>query len=152
MLYTILEDLIFYQVISFERKFSNYEIKLAEYFLEKVNIYPKCVIIINYYRVKKHLYILRRQLGKKVAIIREQSTLIHLLFSFFPDIFIFDINIENSNISKDRLISIKLLSYEDRAIAIGRDGEYIKAINQLLKKHIIFQNRKSNIKIECRMT
>jgi len=165
MLYTILEDLIFYQIISLERKFSNYEIKLSEYFFDKFNVYPKCVIVINpfiffiidkdlitYYRVKKHLYFLRKQLGKKIAIIREQYTLIHLLFSFFPDTFIYDINIEAPKISKDKLISIKLLSYEDRGIAIGRNGEYIKAVNQLLKKHIRFQNNKPNIRIECRIT
>lgn len=156
MLYTILEDLIFYQIISFKRKFSNFEIKLSNYFFEKVDVCPRCVIIINpfiffiinrdlttYYKVKKHIPFLRRQFGKKIAVIRDQPTLIHLLYSLFPDTFIYDINIENSK------ISIKFLSYEDRGIAIGRNGEYIKAINQLLKKHIKFQYCNSIIKIEC---
>ncbi|MFX1354434.1 MAG: KH domain-containing protein [Promethearchaeota archaeon] len=53
---------------------------------------------------------------------------------------------------KPKTTLIKLLSYEDRGIAIGRNGEYIKAVNQLLKRHIRFQNNKPNIKIECKIT
>ena len=164
MLYTILEDLIFYQIISFKRKFSNFEIKLSNYFFEKVGVCPRCVIIINpfiffiinrdlitYYKVKKHIPFLRRQFGKKIAIIRDQPSLIHLLYSLFPDIFIYNIEIEATNFSNERLISIKFLSYQDRAIAVGRNGEYIKAVNQLLKKHIIFQTNKAQIKIICKV-
>ncbi|MFX0026098.1 MAG: KH domain-containing protein [Candidatus Hermodarchaeota archaeon] len=137
---------------------------MYDFFFKKTNIYPKCVIVINqfvffivnkdliiYNEVKKHMYNLRRILCKKVAIIKEQSTLIHLLYSLFPDIFIYDIIIEVSNISNERSISIKFLSYEDRAIAVGRNGEYIKAVNQLLEKHILFQNNKAQIKIRCKV-
>jgi len=156
MLYTILEDLVFYQVLSFIRKYSNFELKLYDFFFKKTNIHPKCVIVINqfaffivnkdlitYNEVKKHLYYLRRNLCKKVAIIKEQSTLILLLYSLFPDLFIYNIKIEATNFSNERLISIKFLSYQDRAIAVGRNGEYIKAVNHLLEKHIIFQNNKA---------
>lgn len=164
MLYTILEDLVFYQVLSFIRKYSNFELKLYDFFFKKTGIYPKCIIVINqfaffivnkdlitYNEVKKHLYNLRRCLCKKVAIIKEQSTLIHLLYSLFPDIFIYNIKIEATNFSNERLISIKFLSYQDRAIAVGRNGEYIKAVNQLLEKHIIFHNNKAQIKIICKV-
>jgi hypothetical protein len=164
MLYTILEDLVFYQVLSFVRKYSNFELKLYDFFFKKTHIYPKCVMVINQFvffivnkdlntfnEVKKHLYNLRRYLCKKVAIIKEQSTLIHLLYSLFPDIFIYDINIEATNFSNKRIISIKFLSYQDRAIAVGRNGEYIKAVNQLLEKHIIFQNKEAQIKILCKV-
>ena len=164
MLYTILEDLVFYQALSFIRKYSNFELKLYDFFFKKTNIHPKCVIVINqfaffivnkdlitYNEVKKHLYYLRRNLCKKVAIIKEQSTLILLLYSLFPDLFIYNIKIEATNFSNERLISIKFLSYQDRAIAVGRNGEYIKAVNQLLKKHIIFQTNKAQIKIICKV-
>ncbi len=164
MLYTILKDLVFYQVLSFIRKYSNFELKLYDFFFKKTNIHPKCVIVINqfaffivnkdlitYNEVKKHLYYLRRHLCKKVAIIKEQSTLILLLYSLFPDLFIYNIKIEATNFSNERLISIKFLSYQDRAIAVGRNGEYIKAVNHLLEKHIIFQNNKAQIKIICKV-
>ncbi|MFX0020554.1 MAG: KH domain-containing protein [Promethearchaeota archaeon] len=107
--------------------------------------------LITYNKIKKNIYNLRRHLCKKVAIVKEQSTLIHLLYSLFPDIFIYNIKIEATNFLNERLISIKFLSYQDRGIAVGRNGEYIKAVNQLLEKHIIFQNNKTQIKIICKV-
>ena len=47
MLYTILDDLIFYQTLTFIRKYSNFELKLYDYFYNKTNIFPKNVIVIK---------------------------------------------------------------------------------------------------------
>lgn len=86
------------------KKYTNYELKLNEFFFKETIIYPKCVIIINqfvffviqddlitYYKVKKHLFSLRTNLRKKIIIVREQSTLIDLVHNLFPDIFIYNI-------------------------------------------------------------
>ena len=164
MVFTILDDLIFYQILTISKRFSNFELKLYNFFLKKTKIYPKCIIVIDqfvfffidsnlkvYSEVKKHIHYLRRNMVKKVAIIKDQSTLIHLIYSLFPDIFIYDIAIEDSNIPNEKKISLFFLSYQDRAIAIGRKGNYIKAINQLLKNYILFQNHKSQVKLECKV-
>ncbi|MFX0038953.1 MAG: hypothetical protein ACFFCY_15600 [Promethearchaeota archaeon] len=163
MFYTISDDLIFYQLISFKKKYSNYELKLREYFFEKTEgIYPEFVVVVgqftfffvkkqHYFSSKVYLDSMRRELGKrKIVIIRTEKTLINILFSFFPDLNIENIKIEFDNKSSKREISIYFLFFEERGIAIGRNGDYIKAVNEIFEKYIIFENQNNPLKVKCK--
>lgn len=160
MVYTILDDLIFYQLLRIINKFTNFEIKLYKYFLKKTHIYPQNVININkfvfffvnnedYFSAKNHINSIRKELIKKALIIRAENTLINLLYSLFPDLYIHDIRIEWNVFSGKREISINFLSFRERGIAIGCNGDYIKTVNQLFEKNVILQNREKPFKINC---
>jgi hypothetical protein len=163
MFYTIADDLIFYQLVSFKKKYSNYELKLREYFFEKTQgIYPEFVVVIkqyifffvnkqHYFSSKAYLDSMRRELGKrKIIIVRTEKTLINLLFSFFPDLNIENIKIEFDNNSSKREISVYFLFFEERGIAIGRNGDYIRAVNELFEKYVIFENQNAPLKVKCK--
>ena len=48
MFYTILDDLILYQLLTIKpSKYSNYELKLHKYFFDKTRIDPSYIIIIK---------------------------------------------------------------------------------------------------------
>ncbi|MFX1496858.1 MAG: hypothetical protein ACFFBH_04985 [Promethearchaeota archaeon] len=163
MFYTNLDDLIFYQCLKFIRKYSNFELKLFHYFYNKTKIYPKNIIIINhiifffvnnedYFEAKSYLHALRLNLCKKVALIRSENVLINLIHSFFPDIYIHDIRVEYNIYSHKREITVNLLTFEERGIAVGKNGDYIKAINELIEKYIEFQKFGKPLKITCKVT
>lgn len=160
MLYTILDDLIFYQVLRVVNKLMNFEIRLYQYFHQKTRIYPQNVININkfiffivknedYFIARDYLNSIRKELVKKVLIIRAENTLINLIYSLFPDLYIHDIKIEWNVFSGKREISICFLSFKERGVAVGCNGDYIKTINQLLEKNVKFQNDEKPIKINC---
>ncbi|MFW9989484.1 MAG: hypothetical protein ACFFC3_12590 [Candidatus Odinarchaeota archaeon] len=157
------EDLILYQMLSFIKKYSNFELKLREYFAEKTEgIYPEFILVINqyifffvkkndYFNSQMHLSSMRRQISeRKIIIIRTENTLINLLFSFFPDLNIKDIKIEVDDITDSREISVYFQFYEERGIAIGRNGDYIRAVNQIFEKYVIFENNNTPLKIKCK--
>lgn len=161
--YTIAEDLIFYQMLSFVRKYSNFELKLCKYFYNKTNgIVPELIIVIDkyifffvkkdsYFSSKIYLSSIRREINpRKALIIRYEKIFINLLFSFFPDLYIHDIRIENNERSGLREISVYFLTYKDRGIAIGREGEYIKILNALYKKYILLENKINPLEIKCK--
>lgn len=163
MFYTILNDLIFYQLLSFIKKFSNFELKLREYFaLKTEGIYPEFIVVINqyifffvkkkhYFSSKMHLDSMRRQFNKrKILIIRIEKILINLLFSFFPDLNIDDIKIEVDNASGRREISVYFLLFEERGIAIGRNGDYIRAVNYIFENYVVFENNSIPLKVKCK--
>jgi len=163
MFYTIADDLILYQVFSFIKKYSNYELKLREYFYEKTQgIYPEFIVVIkqfifffvkkeHYFSTKVNLDSMRRELtNKKILIIRIESILINMLFSFFPDLNIDTIKIELDCESSKREISVYFLFFKERGIAIGRNGDYIRAVNEIFEKYVIFGNRNSPIKVKCK--
>ncbi len=160
--YTIIDDLYFYQMLSFVRKYSNFELKLNTYFYNKTNgITPEFIVVINkfifffvrkdkYFTSKIYLGSIRREIApKKVLIIRAENVFINLLFSFFPDLYIHDIKIENDT-SGEREVSLYFLSYKDRGIAIGRRGEYIKCLNELCQRYIILENKITPLEIKCK--
>ena len=102
MFYTIADDLIFYQVLSFKKIYSNFELKLREYFYEKTEIYPENVILTenfifffvksqDYFKARLYLGSFRKYLESKILIIRAEKVLIKLLFGFFPDPYIHDL-------------------------------------------------------------
>ena len=163
MFYTISDDLIFYQLISFKKKYSNYELKLREYFYEKTQgIYPDFVVVVRqfiFFFVKKQHYFsskvfldsMRREIGnRKIMIIRIEKTLINMLFSFFPDLNIDNIKTEFGNQSGKKEISLYFLFFEERGIAIGRNGDYIRAVNEIFEKYAVFDNKNAPLKVRCK--
>jgi len=161
--YTILDDLYFYQMLSFVKKYSNFELKLGKYFYNKTKgICPEFIIVIEkyiFFFVKKESYFIskfyldsiRREIkSKKVIIIRVENVFINLLFSFFPDLYIHDIRIEKEESSGVREISLYFLTYKERGIAIGRKGEYIKSLNKLCQKFLVLENRITPLAIKCK--
>ncbi|MFW9936285.1 MAG: hypothetical protein ACFFD5_01425 [Candidatus Thorarchaeota archaeon] len=161
MLSTICDDIIYYQQIKFRRFYSNQEIKLYQYFIEKTEVKPKIVILIDnfvyffvdnkkYFKAKAKINGIRHQLAsKKVLIIRAENTLIRLLFSLFQDLYIHDIKIEMNIYTSKKVITVYFLSYKDRGIAVGRNGDYIKAVNKLFEEFVIFEYNRIPIKIRC---
>ena len=163
MFYSLIDDLIFYQLLSFIKKYSNFELKLREYFAQKTEgIYPEFIVVINqyifffvkkkdYFSSKMHLNSMRRQFNRrKILIIRIEKILINLLFSFFPDLNIDDIKIEVDNRSGRREISVYFLFFEERGIAIGRNGDYIRAVNSVFENYVVFENNTTPLKIKCK--
>ncbi|UCC19099.1 MAG: hypothetical protein JSV62_13510 [Promethearchaeota archaeon] len=165
MFYTIADDLILYQVFSFVKIYSNYELKLREYFYEKTEgIYPDFIVVIrqfifffvkkeHYFDAKEYLESIRRELAnRKVIIIRIEKILINMLFSFFPDLNIDTVKIESDYESNRREISVYFLFFKERGIAIGRNGDYIRAVNEIFEKYVIFGNKNSPIRVKCKFT
>jgi len=159
-------DLFLSQKIQFKTKFTNNEIKLYNYFTKKTKFAPQNLFSvndfifffiepINYYHCKIYQNVLRRELTeKKLMIISLQPTLIKQIFSFFPDIHIQDIKVKPNPIKNDLSIIICVLSNEERNIAIGTGGDYIKAVNMILEKYVKYGGRYfTNIpfKIHCKL-
>ena len=89
--------------------------------------------------------------GKIVILIRAENNLIKLLFGFFPDPYIHDIKIE-INEKKIKTITICFISFEERGIAIGRSGDYIKAVNEIFEKYIVLEKKEIPFsKIKCEL-
>ena len=170
MFYTILEDLILYQKLRIKpSKYSNYELKLYNYFYNKTQIDPSYIILIKiehidfifffvkqnqYFQARAYLNSIRHNIkNKKVLIIGMDQTLINLLFNLFPDIYIDDIRVEK-NMGKEKYeISICFLNeLNNYHIAVGESGCYIKAVNELMKKHITFDDDKAPLTIKCSKT
>ena len=161
--YTIIDDLYFYQMLSFVRKYSNFELKLSKYFFNKTNgIFPEFIVVIDkfiFFFVKKDRYFtskiyldsIRREISpRKVLIIRAENVFINLLFSFFPDLYIHDIKIEVDDKTGEREVTLYFLNYKDRGIAIGRKGEYIKCLNDLCQRYIILENKITPLELKCK--
>lgn len=163
MFYTIADDLILYQFLSFVKKYTNTELSLFKFFYEKTNgIYPEFIVVINhfifffvrnesYFTSKLYLNTIRRQIfNRKILIIRAETVLINLIYSLFPDLYIHDVVLEMENYSGKREIFLYFLSFRERGIAIGRKAEYIRSVNKLFKEYIIFENKSKPIEIICK--
>ena len=163
MFYTIADDLILYQVFSFIKKYSNYELKLREYFYEKTQgIYPEFIVVIKqfifffvkkeyYFSAKVYLDSMRREItNRKIIIIRIERILINMLFSFFPDLNVDTVKIEHDCNSGKREISVYFLFFKERGIAIGRNGDYIRAVNEIFENYVVFGNRNTPISLKCK--
>ena len=148
--------------VSMKKRYTNKELIYYRYFYQKTKVYPEHVIILNnyifffvknqdYFKAKLYLNSFRRNLASKVLIIRAEKKLIKLLFGFFPDLYIHDIDFAICKHSGRVNATIFFLSFEERGIAVGRNGEYIKAINKIFEKHIIFQDEVHSIKIKCEL-
>ncbi len=175
MFYTILDDLVLYQMLSFFKKYSNYEIKLHNYFYEKTRIDPTYISVIKiegleyiFFFIEKESYLEARtylnsikkefrirsyyskQTSKKVAIIKADGVFIHQVFNFFPDLDIYDIQIKsNEYLGLYEILVLFLRDLNIYHVAVGRNGSYIKAINALFEETINFENRNTPVKIKC---
>jgi predicted RNA-binding protein YlqC (UPF0109 family) len=156
----LVEDLFFYRKLRIKKKFTNIEISLHQYFHSKTNIYAENVIVHkdfvfffvkaeDFYKAKLYLKNFRRELEKKVIIVRTVNILINLLFGFFPDLYIHDTKIEMDYYQGKKIITVFFLSFEDRGIAIGRKGNYIKAVNEIFEKYVTLESRNPPIIIKC---
>lgn len=145
------EELFFTQKVILKKKYQNRELSLHKYFWQKTKVFPECVIIINnfifffignkeYFKAKLYLQSFRNEFKeKKIVILRVERTLAKFLLGFFPDPYIHDLNLEYNEGRGIRRIIIYLYSYKERGIAIGRKGDYIKAINQIFKDYVLFE-------------
>lgn len=147
------------QKLKIKKKYSKDEFDLYQFFLKTTRIHPDNVIFVppyifffvkseNYFEAKRLLKKIRTKLiNKKVLIIKSESTLIRLLFSLFPDTYIHDIIVDIKN--GTRLITILFYFFEDRGIAIGRNGTYIKIINRIFDEYVYLENYNTPIEIKC---
>ncbi|NVM17770.1 MAG: hypothetical protein HWN80_08635 [Candidatus Lokiarchaeota archaeon] len=71
---------------------------------------------------------------RKILIIHEEPTLIRLIFSFFEDTYIHNVVLIESP-TRD-IIDVLFLFNVDRAVAVGIDGSYIKAVNHIFRNYI----------------
>lgn len=145
------EELFFSQKVVLKKKYSNRELSLYQYFYKETNISPENVIVLKkfifffvkneyYFKAGKSLKSLRSKFSeKKILIIRAEKQLSTLLLSFFPDPYVHDMKLKHDENMGMKTISIYLLSYEERGIAVGRSGDYIKAINEIFKKYLVFE-------------
>ena len=167
MLQNLPDDLFLSQKLSIKRKYSNIELHLHQYFLKKTKIHPESVFIYknsiifffvkneDYFKAKLSLRSIRGDLqNKKVLIIRAEQTLIKLIFSFFPDTHIHDIVLDFNDKSNEKTITINFLSFEERGIAVGRNGDYIKSVTEIFQKYVnlkesFYDDLKIKIQCEC---
>jgi len=164
---SLVDYLYFSQIVNIKKKFFNTELKFFKFFFEITKIVPVFVIIRNqfvfyfvkprdFFMAKFFLRKLRYKLnGKKISIIRAETTLIRLVFSFFDDVYIHNVKlIERTN---GTLIDVIFLFDKDRAVAVGNEGGYIKAVNYIFRNYICFdspfnQFEKDRIEIRCTKT
>ena len=146
------DNSFFNQRLHIKRKYTNHEILLHHYFYGLCKVYPKNIININnfvfffiesrhYFDVIDVLSLMRRQMhNKKLSIIRNEKTLLRLLYNFFPDPYVHDIRVYRNIYTGKKDVIVGFLSFVDRGIAIGCKGEYIKAVNFLFEKYVVFDN------------
>ncbi|MBD3253990.1 MAG: hypothetical protein GF383_02805 [Candidatus Lokiarchaeota archaeon] len=92
---------------------------------------------------------IRKELHKKVLFIRRVSTVGKLLFAFFPDLYVHDIEVEKVETQKRKIFKIYLLTWDCRGIALGRGGSYIKAINEIFSRYITIEDAFYSFKLNC---
>lgn len=150
-----MSDLFYTMELKVNKYFSNQELMYFNFFHKKVNVYPTNIVFIkdyifyfvkneDYFKAKHQIKHLRYKLqDKRIGIIREESTIIKMLFALFPDVYINDIKMRFNDITGDIIMTICVLSYEQRGIAIGSKGSYIKAVNELFNKCIF------PLKVKC---
>ena len=170
MFYTIAPQLILYQHLSIKpSRYSNYELKLHNYFYNKTQIDPSYIINIKiedehfifffinkhcYFQAKDHLNLIRNEIKhRKVLIIRVDKILINFVFNLFADLCIDDVKIEINHIKGKYEITVCLLrNLNNYHIAVGKKGCYIKAINKLFNDYIEPFNGKTPVIIRCKAT
>lgn len=155
-------DSLLNQRLHIKKKYTNQEILLHHYFYQCCKVYPRNIILISnfvfffvdsrdYFNAKLSLPLMRRQLKvKKLLIIRDEKTLLRLLYNFFPDPYVHDIIVHRNVYSGKIEIVVGFLSFVERGIAIGCRGEYIKAVNKLFEKNVSFgENKGFPVNIKC---
>ncbi len=159
---SFINNLLFYQKLLVKKIFSNEELLLYHFFHEITKRPPQNVIIVkefvffflkneDYFKAKVKLPYLRKKFQhRKIVIVREEEVLINLVYGFFPDPYIHTVSIERNIYTGKTKIVVGFLSYEERGIAIGCNGNYIKAVNEIFERYVIFVNHYGNqVKIKC---
>lgn len=154
---TITEDLFFVQNISVRKKYTNREMQLHLIFHSLTKLYPENIIVIDpfiffivnksdYFKAKLFIKTLRKRLNKKILIVRNENTLMSLIFELFPDTYVHDITYDN-----EQTVTVYFISWEERGIAVGCNGDYIKTVNELFKRHIRFSEKIDKFNIRCEL-
>lgn len=158
------ENILALKRVKIVKKFSNEELKYLNYFYRKTHEFPENVIIHNrfvfffiknqdYFSILKYIPDLRRELGRyKILVIRNETNLLKLCLGFFPDIYIHDIKIRVDRGHNRILVSLYTLNYNDRGIAIGKKGHYIKTVNEVIKNYVKIHDFVLPIEIEVIIT
>jgi len=159
---SFINNLLFYQKLTIKKKFSNEELLLFHFFHEITKVFPQNVIVVNefvffflknenYFSAKSKLPYLRKKFQhRKIVIVREEDVLVNLVYGFFPDPYIHTVIIERNNYTGKMYVMVGFLSYEERGIAIGCNGNYIKAVNEIFERCVIFvNNNRFQVRIKC---
>ena len=159
---SFIDNLLFYQKLTVKKKFSNRELLLFHFFYDSTKIFPRNVIIVKdivfffldnekYFEAKSKLPYLRKKIqNRRIVLVREEVVLVNLVFGFFPDPYIHRIRIERNMNTGQIVIIVGFLSYEERGIAVGCKGDYIKAINTIFESYVTFADYQGfQIKIKC---
>lgn len=158
------ENILALKRVKVVKKFSNEELKYLNYFYKKTHEFPENVIIQNrfvfffiknqyYFSILKYIPDLRKELRRhKILVIRHETILLKLCLGFFPDIYIHDITIRINREHNRILVSLYILNYNDRGIAIGKKGKYIKTVNDVLKNYVNVHDVAHPIEIEVIIT
>jgi transcription antitermination factor NusA-like protein len=141
-------DLFYSMELNIKKIFSNLELELFRLFHKKIRIYPIAIIVKrgflfffvkneDYFKAKSRLKFIRNYLpNKKILVIRLEKTIAKMVFGFFPDVYIHNLNLEIDKNTGDIIVTVILLTDLDRLIAIGAKGNYIKAVNEIFNKYI----------------
>lgn len=159
---SFIDNLLFYQKLTVKKKFSNRELLLFHFFYDATKIFPKNVIIVkdivfffldneDYFEAHSKLSYLRKKFqNRRIVLVREEGVLVNLIFGFFPDPYIHTLSIERNFNTGQVIIIIGFLSYEERGIAVGCNGDYIKAINVIFQSYVKFSDYQGfQVKIKC---
>ena len=143
-----IDNLLLYQKLDMRKIFSNNELLLFHFFHDITNIFPHNIIIVkdivfffldneNYFEAKMKLPYLRKKFQhRRIVLVREENILVNLIFGFFPDPYIHKLRIERNIYTGKIEIIVGFLSYEERGIAVGCNGDYIKAVNEIFGTQI----------------
>lgn len=154
------------QICEIERKFTNIELKISKIFYIITRIYFDAVISLppylffflkpdEYLRAKIFIKKLRNKFDRKIRLIRfrnKEDSLLHLINALFSDVYIHDYSCYFDERKQMDTIVLKFITFEERGIAIGRNGEYIKTINHLLSNHIKYADRTKEVRVKCILT
>ncbi len=159
---SFINNLLFYYKLTVKKIFSNEELLLFHFFYETTKTPPQNVIIVkefvffflkneNYFKAKSKLPYLRKKFQhRKIVIVREEDVLVNLVYGLFPYPYIHTIRIERNNYTGKMYVMVGFLSYEERGIAVGCNGNYIKAVNEIFERYVIFVNSEAfQVRIKC---
>ena len=150
-----IEALFFNQKVRFRNIIRNEELKYMKFFRYKTSIFCENIILYdnyvfffvkpqNYRKANRLLSHLRASLpGKKILIIKNECRLLDLIYAFFPNTKIQKLELDLKKKTGDIELFIFFERYKERGIAIGKEGNFIKIINEVFDKYIY------PVKISC---
>jgi predicted RNA-binding protein YlqC (UPF0109 family) len=164
MLNNTAENTLASKRVKIAKRFSNQELKYLNYFYRKTHIFPENIIISHrfifffiknqdYFSVLNYIPDIRKELPRyKVLVVRNETNLLKLSLSLFPDIYIHDVRMKIDRKRKKFKLSLYTLNYNDRGIAIGKKGNYIKTVNDVLDTYVEIQGSPFPPEIEVIIT